>query len=419
MKSTDDIGLFTALIAASAASDHVATVPATQSTAGDGTASIALGFPPETFIARSAGGKPPRGQDMNGFLNRLSKAVQALQAGYFGQFNSALSASIGGYPSGSIVSGSTAGTFWVSTSDNNTSVPGADGATWQSLFTGLLTPATADARYVRGVWNAATDQRILSIARNKTDSGIYVQLDDNTSQRLQLFGDYATNPALNALALTVVTKNASQGPGINNLGIVSRSGQPYCVDAAGVLRYLVKSPGATSTDIPIQSVGINNQRIYVSYDNDTQAAWLVRSPAEGSIDTRVGSVGIANGRPYFGYGGSNDATSALWLATEDFARGSFSFQAAGYQIFPSGLILQWDTVTVPASTDPANNYATFNFPTSFPRGCFGVVGVDFGGDCNPIGANPINNGQAQIRSFKRLTNAASNVTIVHYLAWGF
>ncbi|OUI89842.1 hypothetical protein HK17_15390, partial [Acetobacter indonesiensis] len=163
MKSTDDIGLFTALIAESAASGNVATVPATQSTAGDGTASIALGFPPETFIDRSAGGKPPRGQDMNGFLNRLSKAVQALQAGYFGQFNSALAASIGGYPSGSIVSGSVAGTFWVSTSDNNTSVPGDDGETWQSLFFGLLTPSTADARYVRGIWNTTTDQRILSI----------------------------------------------------------------------------------------------------------------------------------------------------------------------------------------------------------------------------------------------------------------
>ncbi|MFS8371688.1 hypothetical protein, partial [Acetobacter indonesiensis] len=57
---------------------------------------------------------------------------------------------------------------------------------------------TADARYVRGIWNTTTDQRILSIARNKTDSGIYVQLDNNTSQRLQLFGDYATNTALTA-----------------------------------------------------------------------------------------------------------------------------------------------------------------------------------------------------------------------------
>lgn len=148
MKSTDDIGLFTALIAASAASGNVATVPATQSTAGDGTASIALGFPPETFIDRAAGGLPPRGQDMNGFLNRLSKAIQALQAGYLGAFNETFAASIGGYPSGAIVSGGSVGTFWVSTADNNTSTPGTDGATWQSLFTGLLTPSIADARYL-------------------------------------------------------------------------------------------------------------------------------------------------------------------------------------------------------------------------------------------------------------------------------
>ncbi|MFS8371205.1 hypothetical protein, partial [Acetobacter indonesiensis] len=30
----------------------------------------------------------------------------------------------------------------------------------------LLTQTTADARYVRGIWNTTTDQRILSIARN-------------------------------------------------------------------------------------------------------------------------------------------------------------------------------------------------------------------------------------------------------------
>lgn len=172
----------------------------------------------------------------------------------------------------------------------------------------------ADNRYVRGLWNATTDQRVLSIAKNKNDGGIYIQLDDNTNQRIQLFGDYATNAAINALSLTVVTKNASQGPGINTLGVVSKSGQPYCVDTSGVLRYLVKSPGTNATDVPIQSVGINNQRIYVSYNNDTQAAWLVRSPAEGSPDTRVGAVGIANGKPYFGYGGDNDASNPLWLA---------------------------------------------------------------------------------------------------------
>ncbi|MCP1212293.1 hypothetical protein [Acetobacter okinawensis] len=59
MKSTDDRKLFGTPIGASAASGNIAAIPQIQATAGDGTASVALGFPPETFIARAAGGEPP------------------------------------------------------------------------------------------------------------------------------------------------------------------------------------------------------------------------------------------------------------------------------------------------------------------------------------------------------------------------
>lgn len=138
MKSTDNVGTILVPVASSAASGNTATIPMTQATPGDGTASIELGFPPETFIDRAAGGVPPRGQDMNGLLNLLSLAIRALQAGYIAQFNANFAQAIGGYPYGAIVAGSTAGTFWVSTADNNSSVPGQSGAAWQNLFSGYL-----------------------------------------------------------------------------------------------------------------------------------------------------------------------------------------------------------------------------------------------------------------------------------------
>ncbi|QEO17867.1 hypothetical protein [Acetobacter vaccinii] len=137
MKSDNDRKLFGTLIAENAASGDVEAIPASQSASGDGRASIALGFPPETFVARAAGGIPPYGSDMNGLLNVLSGAIQILQAGFLGPFNATFAQSIGGYPAGAIVSGAIAGTFWVSMTDANVSVPGADGATWQSLFNGL------------------------------------------------------------------------------------------------------------------------------------------------------------------------------------------------------------------------------------------------------------------------------------------
>jgi hypothetical protein len=137
MQSTGNRNLFVELIGAAAAAGDIVVIPATQATPGDGTASIADGFPAETFVSVSAGGKRPRGQDVNGFLNLLSAAAQFLQADPTAPYSAALSAAIGGYPLNAIVSAGIAGAFWVSTVENNTTVPGATGASWSSLFAGL------------------------------------------------------------------------------------------------------------------------------------------------------------------------------------------------------------------------------------------------------------------------------------------
>lgn len=149
MKSTDDRKLFGTPIGSAAAAGNIAAIPQTQASAGDGTASVALGFPPETFVARAAGGEPPRGQDMNGLLNLLSSAMQVLQAGFVGPFDTGFAQSIGGYPAGAIVAGVTPGAFWVSTADANVSTPGASGATWQSLFNGYATQAWANGQFLQ------------------------------------------------------------------------------------------------------------------------------------------------------------------------------------------------------------------------------------------------------------------------------
>nr|WP_156508131.1 hypothetical protein [Acetobacter malorum] len=59
MKQSDFPTRLATPIADSAAASDIATIPTTQAHSGDGTASLALGFPPETFIARSAGGGAP------------------------------------------------------------------------------------------------------------------------------------------------------------------------------------------------------------------------------------------------------------------------------------------------------------------------------------------------------------------------
>lgn len=180
MKSTDDRGVFNALIGQSAASGNIVTVPDTQATAGNGVASIALGFPPETFIPRAAGGVPPRGQDMNGFLNRISRALQVLQAGYLGPYDATFAAAIGGYPAGAIVSGTVAGTFWVSTSDQNTTVPGAAGAMWQSLFSGCLQLGLEATQIVTGPVRFTNQLAVPDIGAWNTSEAVPASLLLNT-----------------------------------------------------------------------------------------------------------------------------------------------------------------------------------------------------------------------------------------------
>ena len=74
------------------------TIPATQATPGDGSASWDKGFPPETAIPISQGGVPPRYVDFNGVLNSLSSfAWWQQRGGLFGYSNTI------DYPVGAIV----------------------------------------------------------------------------------------------------------------------------------------------------------------------------------------------------------------------------------------------------------------------------------------------------------------------------
>lgn len=147
MQSSDDKSLIPIPIASEAASGNVATIPLTQATAGDGRVCLELGYPPECAISVAAGGKFPEMQDANGVYNLLSSAIKSIQAWGILPFNSDFATAIGGYPQYALVSDSS-GNYWISTADNNTTVPGADGSNWQSLFYGYDTRTVADGRYL-------------------------------------------------------------------------------------------------------------------------------------------------------------------------------------------------------------------------------------------------------------------------------
>ena len=106
--------------------------PVPQTTADPAAASMALGFPPQTFTDEGAGGTPPDGRDFNGILNFLSAWAQWVGLGGPIPYNAAIS-SAGGYPKGARVQSATnPPRIWLCTADNNTTDPDAGGAGWVS-----------------------------------------------------------------------------------------------------------------------------------------------------------------------------------------------------------------------------------------------------------------------------------------------
>ncbi|MGC6389637.1 hypothetical protein ACMV8I_18530 [Ewingella sp. S1.OA.A_B6] len=106
--------------------------------AGDNTASYDAGFPPVTMILKAAGGLPPKGQDMNQILYELSALARWFSAGAINSYDAAFSASIGGYPEGSVVVGTDGVTRYLSTTDSNVTNPNTGGAGWFNISDGYL-----------------------------------------------------------------------------------------------------------------------------------------------------------------------------------------------------------------------------------------------------------------------------------------
>lgn len=101
--------------------------------AGDNTASYDLGFPPITMILKSAGGLPPKGQDMNQILYELSSLCRWSSAGALNAFDSDFSTAVGGYPLGAVLISDDGATIYISTINNNTNDPNTSSVGWSPL----------------------------------------------------------------------------------------------------------------------------------------------------------------------------------------------------------------------------------------------------------------------------------------------
>ncbi|EQC1605503.1 hypothetical protein ACY2PW_002524 [Salmonella enterica] len=101
---------------------------------GDNTASYEQGFPPITMILKSAGGLPPKGQDMNQILYELSALARWSSTGALNSYDSIFSSAIGGYPKGAFLISDDGLSIYINNVDSNATNPNSSGAGWVDLY---------------------------------------------------------------------------------------------------------------------------------------------------------------------------------------------------------------------------------------------------------------------------------------------
>lgn len=110
-------------------------IPLSSSDPSSNLASFTTGFKPITMTPRSAGGKPPQGQDFNGILNILSAHIRFMNGGGRYRWDDEYVAAVGGYAKGSVIQSDDGEREYISQVDNNTDNfnedPSVIGTSWK------------------------------------------------------------------------------------------------------------------------------------------------------------------------------------------------------------------------------------------------------------------------------------------------
>ena len=109
-------------------------------------ASYDVGFPPATMTPIAAGGKPPKGRDMNGILFETTSHTVFQNAGGQYRFDATLATAIGGYSVGDVLQSNDGKSSYVSLVNNNTtdfnSNPESIGTEWAAWAGESIKPAS-------------------------------------------------------------------------------------------------------------------------------------------------------------------------------------------------------------------------------------------------------------------------------------
>lgn len=201
--------------------------------AGDNSASYEQGFPPITMILKSAGGLPPKGQDMNQILYELSALGRWSSTGALNTFDSEFASEISGYPSGAMLISDDGEKIFINTTEGNLSDPNNNGSGWKDAFS-YLGLGTAAKRNVGTGENQIPDMS--SFASLSGESG-YQRLP---SGRLIVWGRAMVSSSSNEITLIASFDNTNYrvivsdtGSGCIPYGVSPLSGSTFKLTRAG------------------------------------------------------------------------------------------------------------------------------------------------------------------------------------------
>ena len=390
-------------VAADAGGAYI-TDPMPEAPTGSNAASIQGGFPPVTMQPELGGGKPPLGQDMNGFLFMITTHTVWVQSGQLYLFNSALAADIGGYAIGTILGMADGSGIWLNVTANNTTNPdtGGVGAGWRPLYS--YGSATVPITGPTTVLTAAQAKKPVIILTGVLSANTIVYLPQYAQEWLIVNGTSgAFNVTVNAGGGTTVT--VPQGGFASPIGVYSvgdgnlyptvaplsipidQAATPLTIvqrtNAGYVLATYFNQSSAFNENPPIGSVAVQNTGLD-GYFRFATLAYFEASMALSAIGGQVtnGQVPYSvvqqwaatlftspafTGVPTAPTAPAGTATSQI--ATTAFVNQGGSISGNGWRQNSDGSIEQWGTFPWTAN----GGTTTIAFPRTFPNAIFSLV----------------------------------------------
>lgn len=333
---------------ASSAGGGFITNPIPDAPTGTNAASVQGGFPPVTMQEELAGGEPPLGQDMNGYLFLISSHTLYVQCGQPYLYSSALATAISGYLAGTLLGMADGTGLWLNIVNGNTTNPDTGGAGWVPMASYGFANVTGLTGGVVTLTALQARREVIVLAGVLT-SNLTVNLPETTQEWL------IVNTTTGAFTTKVQTAAATGSVTVPQGGFGSPT-QVYGIGDGNIY------PRVAPLSVPIDQAPTPST--LVERTNTGAVLATVFNSNEAATNPTIDNVIVDAGDGNF-----QKISAANFVAQLFAAAGSGTLAPRGSWNTPFGLVVKWGTDNFASGAG-----ATIVFPGGdFPNNCYGVL----------------------------------------------